>query len=101
MLTEEKKAELIKRHATTYRNRHVDTKALGFTEADLNALIADVEQAVRKEMEGDVKDAERYRWLRDKTEWELFDSSWLSKVDLYGGEASDMDAFFDAARGQT
>jgi hypothetical protein len=46
MLTEEQKAELIKR----YRNRHVDTKALGFTEADLAALIADVEQAARQEM---------------------------------------------------
>lgn len=50
MLTEEQKAELIKRHATTYRNRVVETKALGFTEADLAALISDVEQAVRQEM---------------------------------------------------
>ncbi|WP_019573397.1 hypothetical protein [Curvibacter lanceolatus] len=50
MLTEEQKAALIKRHATTYRNRVVFTKALGFTEADLAALISDVEQAVRQEM---------------------------------------------------
>lgn len=64
MLTEEQKADLIKRHATTYRNRVVDTKALGFTEADLNALIADVEQAVRKEMEGVLNQARAHIvWL--------------------------------------
>jgi hypothetical protein len=60
MLTEDQKAALIKRHATTYRNRHVETKALGFTEADLNALIADVEQAVRQEMDAD---SARLDWI--------------------------------------
>lgn len=101
MLTEEQKAELIKRHATTYRNRHVDTKALGFTEADLNALIADVEQAVRKEMEGDAKDAERYRWLRSQDDDDFcFAVVKNPHFDVYGSP-EELDAAIDAAKGQT
>jgi hypothetical protein len=111
MLTEEQKAELIKRHATTYRNRHVDTKALGFTEADLNALIADVEQAVRKEMEGDAKDAERYRWLRSQHEGDdglslsVFAPRYSESMGAFltpvGSMPGELDAAIDAAKGQT
>jgi len=100
MLTEDQKAALIKRHATTYRNRHVDTKALGFTEADLNALIADVEQAVRKEMEGDAKDAKRYRWLRDESvPPHNFYLSVPIEFDGVRYGPHEVDAYIDAAKG--
>lgn len=101
MLTEEQKAALIKRHATTYRNRVVDTKALGFTEADLNALIADVEQAARKEVEGSLQDAFKAGWTRA--------ADWGNRTDLWADidspqyikEMADELAQIDAARGQT
>lgn len=98
MLTEEQKAELIKRHATTYRNRHVETKALGFTEADLNALIADVEQAVRKEMNADARDAERWRFaVAPGPEQSMM---WMDVYEDWDG-SDDFGAAIDAARGQT
>lgn len=112
MLTEDQKAALIKRHATTYRNRVVDTKALGFTEADLNALIADVEQAVRKEMEGELNtlkaDRDELIFLRDDLLY------WVDRAVDKGNANSDIEeataryyewlqdrAAIDAARGQT
>ena len=43
-------------------------------------------------------DAGRYRWLNGPdSEWEPFDSSWLSHVNLYGQMPADMDAYIDAA----
>jgi hypothetical protein len=45
------------------------------------------------------EDAARYRWLRDgPEEWEMFDSRWLIKVDVYGCPTNELDAAIDAAR---
>lgn len=98
MLTEEQKAELIKRHATTYRNRVVETKALGFTEADLAALISDVEQAVRREMDADTMDAARWRFaVAPGLEQSMM---WLDVYEDWDG-SDDFGAAIDAAKGQT
>lgn len=43
------------------------------------------------------KDAGRYRWLRDDTEWEPFESSWLIKQDIYGCPTLAMDVAIDTA----
>lgn len=48
--------------------------------------------------QGDALDAARYRWLRDSTEWEPFDSAWLNKHDIYGCPTLAMDVAIDAAR---
>ena len=55
-------------------------------EAPMQQFARAIEQAVRKEMEGDAKDAERYRWLRSQDEY---------------GSPEELDAAIDAARGQT
>lgn len=43
-------------------------------------------------------DAARYRWLRDETEWEPFESAWLIEHDIYGCPTLAMDVAIDAAR---
>ena len=43
-------------------------------------------------------DAARYRYLRDETEWEPFESAWLIKHDIYGCPTLAMDVAIDMAR---
>lgn len=43
------------------------------------------------------KDAGRYKWLRDETDWEPFDSSWLIEKDIYGCSTRAMDVAIDTA----
>lgn len=65
------------------------TDAQSALESECQAHAAEVER-----LRGD---AERYRWLRDKSEWEPFDSRWLIEVDIYGTPSSEMDAAIDQA----
>lgn len=41
------------------------------------------------------KDAERYRWLRN-SDWDCFDSRWLSAHDVYGAGPDELDTLIDA-----
>ena len=41
------------------------------------------------------KAAERYRWMRN-SDWDLFDSRWLSAHDVYGAGPDELDALIDA-----
>ena len=43
------------------------------------------------------EDAARYRWLRDSSEWEMFEDRWLTALDIYGQGPNDLDAAIDSA----
>lgn len=40
-------------------------------------------------------DAERYQWIRN-SDWDCFDSRWLSAHDAYGAGPDELDALIDA-----
>ena len=73
-----------------------------FYPKDLVSFARAIEQAVRKEMEGDAKDAERYRWLRDASvPPHNFYLSVPIEFDGVRYGPHEVDAYIDAARGQT
>lgn len=78
------------------REFHVETHLVRLTDAQ-SALLA---QAAGKdaELQRLRADAERYRWLRDVSEWEMFEDRWLTKNDIYGQGPADLDAAIDASR---
>lgn len=65
--------------------------------AELRRMIERAVEAGASSAAQDAKDAARYRWIRDGSEWEMFEDRWLTKYDIYGGGPNDMDAAIDEA----
>lgn len=77
------------------RNRDLHEDVQRFKEHALNEK--DARMALERELAEVRKDAARYRWLRDETEWEPFDSAWLNRNDIYGCPTLAMDVAIDTA----
>lgn len=90
-------AELARKSVSVFPYQDAEDEVPLVRLSDVQALAGEVER-LRADVEALTADAERYRWLRDVSEWEMFEDSWLTKNDIYGQGPADMDTVIDSAR---